>query len=87
MEMILVSILDLKAESYRFPQFYPSLGQAIRAFQTSANDPEIEIGRYPEDFVLCEMGTFDDKTGKMILNEHPKQIGRATSFTSKGKEE
>jgi hypothetical protein len=74
------SVYDSKAEFYLFPMVFKSKGEAIRSFTAAASDKETNIGKYPEDFVLFEVGTFDDSNCKYILLDTPSPIGKAIEF-------
>lgn len=54
------TIYDAAAQAHMRPFFLPSDGQAIRAFSDLALDAEHEVGRHPEDYSLCRIGTFND---------------------------
>jgi hypothetical protein len=61
------AIRDTKAEAFtRPPIFVQATGLAIRLFTDAANDQENEIGKYPADFTLFEVGEFDQVEGKLI---------------------
>lgn len=57
------SIRDLKAEYYNRPFFARSEGEAIRIFVESAKDNLLD--RYPDDFKLFFIGTFDDNRAEL----------------------
>lgn len=65
MEVRFFAIYDEKGLVYKNPFTFPHRGQAVRVFAELANDPRTEIGRHPEDFVLYEIGTFDDVSGEL----------------------
>lgn len=58
------AVLDLKSASYGVPFFQVSRGAAQRALQYQlANSPKDMMSAYPNDFVLYDLGTYDDVTG------------------------
>lgn len=65
MTFIAFSILDTKTGLFQPPFFMVHAGQAMRAFEDLANDRNTNIGRHPADFVLCQVGGFDDNIGQM----------------------
>jgi len=81
MDVEIFAVLDVKAELYRFPMFFGSTPQAIRTFTRMSNDPEGEIGQFPEDFVLASIGKLNEKTGVITVNpKGPMHIGTAKEF-------
>lgn len=57
------TLLDTKSGIHSAPFFMAHPGQAIRAVQTVGEDINTTVGRHPADFMLVELGTFDDQTG------------------------
>jgi hypothetical protein len=77
---VMFSVYDSKAETYQPPQAYPTAGMAIRSFAAGCNDPQSAFSRWPEDFVLFELGTYDDQTGLMVPHKCPLSRGVAIEF-------
>lgn len=73
------SIYDLKAKIFTPPFFMRSRGEAIRAFTTTANDTTNNVGKFPEDFQLYQVGEYDDTTGKLTPTTLDS-IGLASQF-------
>ena len=63
MKMNAYSIFDTKALQYHLPFFQPADGAAVRMLMDLANDPNTTIGRHPSDFVLYQVGHYDDTLG------------------------
>ncbi len=59
-------VFDSKARAYLPPFFLPEAGQAVRSFKDAVNDPKHAFGQHPEDYTLFEIGTFDDREGKLL---------------------
>lgn len=80
MNMYIFAIYDSKSENYGRPFFVRTRGEAIRFFTEAANDRSTNIGKYPGDFTLFELGTYEDNTG--IFTQHAAfiNIGNAVSF-------
>lgn len=74
------SIYDSKAEAYMQPFYAETAGLALRTFSNAANSPESVIGKYPSDFILFEVATFDDKTGSFDSYKQPKNLGLAVEY-------
>lgn len=64
------AIYDVKSENYRFPFFQQTTGLAMRTFSEGVNDPRSELHKYPDDFKLYQLGTWDETTGEMTPCEH-----------------
>lgn len=64
------TIYDKKAAAYLPPFFMRTNAEAVRAVQSSANDPKSNLGRYPTDFQLIYVGDWDDLTGVVKPESH-----------------
>jgi len=80
MKVKMFSVFDSKAKCFRFPQFYDSTGQAIRAFTMLANDPQTEVGKFPEDFSLHEHAEFNNENGEITELTSPVNLGLAATY-------
>lgn len=74
------TIYDSKANSFLQPFYCPNQSVAIRHFAHAANDPSTDIGRYPEDFNLHEIGTFDTDSGDLAITTPAISHGMAIQF-------
>jgi hypothetical protein len=80
MKLKIYSIYDNKAQAF-LPLFQVRAdGEALRQFKELANNKQTNISKYPEDFALMEMGTFDDAHGKINALSAPKNLGLASEF-------
>lgn len=73
------AVLDSKAGIYGNPFISLNTETAIRDFTYATTDPETQISRYPEDFALYLLGSFNDETGEIIhagveILVHAKQV-------------
>ncbi len=59
-------VFDSKARAYLPPFFMPEAGQAVRVFSDMCNSDDHAFGKHPEDYTLFEIGTFDDREGKVL---------------------
>ncbi len=73
-------IVDRKAGLYNNPVFYLRDGQAVRDFQTLCSDRQTMIGRYPDDFALYCVGSFDDEIGKFTSLDLPNVVAQGCDF-------
>ncbi len=74
------AIFDSKAEAFNSPFFRPTRGQAIREFTEVCNDSASSINKYPEDFTLFHIGSYDDSTGLFTALPTPISLGLALEF-------
>lgn len=74
------TIYDVKAEAYLDPFMFGSRGLAIRAFSDSLKDPNSQMARYPEDFTLMELGSFDEFKCLYEIHLVPVPIGTGLDF-------
>jgi len=81
----LFSVHDAKADAY-LPTFQlPTTAMAVRVFAECANSKDHQFGKYPSDFTLFHLGTFDELNGG--INSHaPKSLGNAVEFVKFNKQ-
>lgn len=74
------TVLDKKAGIYNTPQFLVNDEVAIRLFEFLVNQPESVMARYPEDYSLYRIGSYDLDTGIIIPEAYPKPLSNALSI-------
>jgi len=74
------TILDTKAGAYLPPFYLRSNGEALRAFIDEVLNRDSQLGKHPEDYVLFEVGTFDEVRGTIDLLEPYNALARGTDF-------
>lgn len=74
------ALRDLKAQAYLQPFFSSANGSAIRALSDAVNDKSSPISKHPEDYVLYEIGVFDDVNGEVLPIVPIKLIVNASDF-------
>lgn len=81
MKMVMSCVHDIKGETYSKPWFTPTAAAAVRSFTDLVNDPQNghTIFSHPEDYVLYEMGTFEDSIGEFITHPIPKHLVSGSS--------
>lgn len=82
--MRLYTIYDSKAEHYGNPISVRTDAEARRQFSVVATDPNTEIGRHPEDFMLFRIGSFNSETGS-LTTEAGTCIAKAIEFQKETK--
>lgn len=75
--MKLYSVYDKKSMVYGSIMTCQDEVQAVRFFERAVMDSETMMFHYPEDFVLCYLGSIDDKTGVITPESMPMQIREA----------
>ncbi|AXH74646.1 MAG: nonstructural protein [Microviridae sp.] len=73
------SLYDTKTGIYGTPFFMAHIGQAVRAIIDLAQDANTTIGRHPADYMLYQLGDFDDAVG-MFDHLNPVAIGSVVSM-------
>jgi len=73
-------VQDAKVQAFGTPFFLENITVAIRAFAHAANDKQNDIGRYPTDFNLYHLGTYDDQTAKFDLLPAPFHLALASTL-------
>lgn len=63
------AIRDTKVRIFHAPFFQRSVVEAVRMFTQAVNDPQAFISKYPTDYDLFELGSFEDQEGKFETHE------------------
>lgn len=63
MRMLIASVYDKGAEAYMRPLFFRSEGEAMRSWLDAVNDPESVFSKHPEDYILMQVGYWDEDNG------------------------
>lgn len=82
MELNVYAVLDLKTKAYGQPFYAKTRGEAIRLFTSAVNVEEEKNmwKKYPGDFELYEIGTWDDNLGQFTMLESRNNLGLATHY-------
>lgn len=81
MTLNVYAIHDEKAALYMNPFFFPTQGQALRAFNDLVNDSNSTVYKHPEDYRLYHLGTYDDHTGTFTTH-NPELVASANDFVA-----
>jgi len=76
------TVYDSKVEAYMNPFYLPAKGAAIRTFTDLVNDKSHPIGKYPADYTLFEIGSYDDQNGQIVMHKTHVSLGVGTEFLS-----
>lgn len=80
--MKIFSIHDSKAEAYLSPFYCRTKGEAIRMFETTCKDESTQFNKYPSDFTLVEIGTYNELTSH-IDSIDPLSLATASDYSVK----
>lgn len=75
------SIFDSKACAFGVPFFMPTAGAAIREFSDLCRDPQTRICKHAGDYVLYEIGAFDDHTAILTVTSPHLHLGVGSEFS------
>ena len=77
MILVICSVRDTAAEVFGRPIVVNTRAQAMRSFTDEANrkEPGNDLANHPDDFILYQLGFFDDNTGE--IRTELAQIARA----------
>lgn len=81
--MRLFVVKDMKAQIHLSPFFNKTVAEALRGWQTIANEGESMISKFANDFRLFELAQFDEITGRLEQYELPKDLGSAADYKNK----
>jgi hypothetical protein len=73
------SVYDAKAATFQSPWFSMNNGTALRSFMEACEDKNTILNRFPDDFMLMNIGTFDDQEG-VVTSTKAVSLGTARSF-------
>lgn len=74
---VVYSIFDVKAKHFGVPFYAPNKAVGLRNVQSLVRDGSASasmLSRFPEDFVLYDLGTFDDERGVFELRPAPDVV-------------
>lgn len=74
------AVYDSKVNYYHNPMFMMNRGEALRSWETAANDEKLPFAQHPLDFSLCEIGEYDDQTALITPHKAPESLGTAANF-------
>lgn len=83
MKLKMYAIRDSKAVIYNPAPYFNARGEATRWFTQILDQGEHIMSKFPEDFDLFELGTFDQDTCRMELEPAPIHVGKAIDFKTK----
>lgn len=79
MNVQIFSIFDMAAKRYMDPFTGPTIEFALRGFKEACTTAEHQFNKFPEDYCLYHVGTFDADLGAITPLE-ARKIAMASSF-------
>lgn len=83
MQLKMYSIRDAKADIFHPPFFKNTHGEAERDFEMLAKDPNSTIHKFPEDYDLWYLGTYDNSSAVMSCVKAPEPVTSASSVLNR----
>ena len=74
------SIYDSGISTWYPPIYLRNRGEALRMFIDEVNNSQSKLSKYPGDFTLFEIGSWDDAKCKFSLLDAPVSLGVATEY-------
>lgn len=85
MILVVCAVYDMKARAFASPFTSSHLDVAKRAFAEAANISDHSLCKYPEDFVLYCLGTWNDETAEFQLHPQREYVASALEYHKQGK--
>lgn len=79
MMLEIFSVFDQAAKQFLAPFTGPTVEFALRGFREACETDGHQFRKFPEDYVLHHIATFDQEDGTTTSFD-PRKIGMATSF-------
>lgn len=86
-KLIMFSVYDGKAQCFSRPFFEKNVAGAMRSWEEACKEPSSPFCKYPSDFVLYQIGEFDEDTGKFEDFQPVRMLSAALDFSSSSKSE
>ena len=80
METQVYTVFDSKAERFLRPFFAENTAVALRSFQELIRTHDHQFNKFPEDYALFHIGSYDEKTGELTPLPAPVNLGLAIQF-------
>lgn len=77
-KMKVFSVRDEKTGVYMRPFFELHIASALRSWTEACNEPTSPFCKFPEDFTLYEVGSFDDLEGHLEALKVPHKVSTAS---------
>ncbi len=84
MIQLIFTIHDAKAQAYLPPFFMHSAAVAVRTFKDCVNAENHQFQKNPEDYILFEIGSFNDENAEIVNHTVPISHGRGLEYRVNG---
>lgn len=81
--MNLYTVKDHVAKTYLPPFTLPTNRDAIDGFKMVCNDEKTNYNKFPEDYSLMALGSYDERTALFDTHE-PQELIKASELLKKG---
>lgn len=82
MTLKVFAVYDTKGLVYGVPFFMGTIGTAVRAFSDLASDKQSAVSKHPSDYILFQIGEYDDSKGGLVSVSPPRNLGMGSDFIS-----
>lgn len=73
-------VKDVRTHVFHVPFFARTITEGIRLFAAASRDADSMLSKFPLDFELYGLGTWDDETSEFQEKEAPEPLGFAAAF-------
>lgn len=84
MNVEIFSVFDAAAKRYMDPFCAPTVEFALRGFREACQTDGHQFAKFPEDYVLYRVGSFDAEIGDIITGHEAVKIAMASSYVVTG---
>ncbi len=81
--MKLVSVYDTKAQAFLHIATTRTSAEAIRQFESAAQDPKSQFNQFPNDFILYELAEYNELTAEITPHAKHLHLAVAADFINK----
>jgi hypothetical protein len=80
MKLSMYSIFDNKSQAFLQPFFQHNHAVAIRSVTQAVNDKSTDFSKWPSDFNLFCIGSFEDSNGDVVSVSPIENLGLLSNF-------
>lgn len=73
-------IYDEKAKYYTNPMIAQTRGEFFRMIASQSQTDNSTIFKFPEDFVIYEIGEYDEQIGHIVSYDVNEKLGKVSEF-------
>lgn len=77
------TVFDTAAKRFLQPFFADTVEVACRMFRELVNKEGHQFNKYPEDYVLFHLGTYDGENGSLNSFPEPHSLGVAITYVQR----